>query len=76
MFWIAWARAFTLPRRFYGLALYLAGLLSAAGAAGAEAPERLAKRECSKCHAFPPPGSMHRVDWGVAVAQPRIQRQP
>jgi len=30
---------------------------------GAESPERLAKRECSKCHAFPPPGSMHREDW-------------
>mgnify|MGYP002824680239 CR=1 FL=1 len=30
---------------------------------GAESPERLAKRECSKCHAFPPPESMHREDW-------------
>jgi hypothetical protein len=63
MFWLSWPRALTLPRAFYNLALCLAGLLSSAGAVGAEAPERLAKRECSKCHAFPPPASMHREDW-------------
>ncbi len=37
--------------------------LVAAGTPRAESPERLAKRECSKCHAFPLPGSMHREDW-------------
>ena len=60
MIWLTWPRALTPPRRLPGLALCLAGFLSTAGE---ETSERLAKRECSKCHAFPPPASMHRVDW-------------
>jgi len=52
----AWPRALTPPLGLFGLALCLA-------AARAVSPERLAKRECSKCHAFPPPASMHREDW-------------
>ena len=63
MIWLTWPRALTPHRRLPGLALCLAGFLSAAGPAGAGTPERLAKRECSKCHAFPPPASMHREDW-------------
>ena len=41
---------------FCGMVFCLAGV-------GADSPERLAKRECSKCHAFPPPESMHLEDW-------------
>ena len=63
MIWLISPKALTPARRLPSLALCLAGFLSAAGVAGAETPERLAKRECSKCHAFPPPTSMHREDW-------------